>query len=608
MKAVIYNSGLGSRMGALTEHNHKSMVRLDNGETIFTRQLRLLMECGVRDIIVTVGPMKEQLMEAASAPIFSGCNFTFVENPIYQQTNYIYSLYLAREAVRGDDVILLHGDLVFNRGLLEAVLADPRGCLATFNPTLPQPEKDFKVRVKDGFLSEVSVKIFDEDCFAFQPLYKLTSAAMGRWLDAVEAEISAGNDKVYAENAANPIFRELEISLYSYENDFIDEIDTPADYDRVRAAIRPFDYREQRVVCPEEPVEFLLDLLDGWEIKKPFFVVDSAFPYLFWSKAGLEGVFFDEFSPNPVYEDVCKGVAKLKESGCDGIVSIGGGSAIDTAKAIRMFAGMEEPAEGKTYLDMTPAYPNLRHIAIPTTAGTGSESTRFSVIYYQGEKQSLAGDSLLPDLALLAPAALQTLPDRQKKATLMDAVCQCIESLWSVNANAESRGYAMKGLKLLLSHMGGYLDGEPESAAPISLGANLGGKAINITQTTAAHAMSYKITSLYKVPHGQAVALCLPGCWRLLWERQAETTLPGGPEALGKVFGDIASLFGMSDGGAALSAFEALYASLELEDPRLDSEESMELLIHSVNPVRLKNFPLPLTEKDFEDLYREILA
>ncbi|MBE6886654.1 MAG: hypothetical protein E7486_06875, partial [Ruminococcaceae bacterium] len=110
MKAVIYNSGLGSRMGALTEHNHKSMVRLDNGETIFTRQLRLLMECGVRDIIVTVGPMKEQLMEAASAPIFSGCNFTFVENPIYQQTNYIYSLYLAREAVQGDDVILLHGD------------------------------------------------------------------------------------------------------------------------------------------------------------------------------------------------------------------------------------------------------------------------------------------------------------------------------------------------------------------------------------------------------------------------------------------------------------------------------------------------------------------
>ena len=89
MKAVIFNSGYGKRMGEFTKTHHKSQAPLKNGETIYERQLRLLSECGITDFVVTTGPFKEQLMEASEKPQFSHLNFVFVENPIFDKTNYI---------------------------------------------------------------------------------------------------------------------------------------------------------------------------------------------------------------------------------------------------------------------------------------------------------------------------------------------------------------------------------------------------------------------------------------------------------------------------------------------------------------------------------------
>ena len=158
MKAVIFNSGLGKRMGALTEDKHKSMVRLQNDEAIFERQLRLLHECGITEFVVTVGPFKEQLIEASQAPHLRGCRFTFVENPIYDKTNYIYSMYLSREYLTGD-LLLLHGDLVFNKRLAWEILHSDIPSLGCVNRDKPLPEKDFKARVVDGRIHEVSIHI-----------------------------------------------------------------------------------------------------------------------------------------------------------------------------------------------------------------------------------------------------------------------------------------------------------------------------------------------------------------------------------------------------------------------------------------------------------------
>ena len=88
MKAIIYNSGLVKRMGDLTKDRPKSMVELKNGETIFERQLRLLRECGIKDIVVTTGPFKEKIEAVTKEPQFADMKFTLVENPVYDKTNY----------------------------------------------------------------------------------------------------------------------------------------------------------------------------------------------------------------------------------------------------------------------------------------------------------------------------------------------------------------------------------------------------------------------------------------------------------------------------------------------------------------------------------------
>ena len=242
MKAVIFNSGLGFRMGDLTKKHHKSMTPLKDGETIFHRQIRLLSAEGIRDFIITTGPFEEQLK--AEAADFPQLNFTFVPNPIYDRTNYIYSMYLAREHMQ-DDLVFLHGDLVFNRKLAHDVLACADANTGTVNFAKALPEKDFKARVVDGKILEVSIHIFDENCFAFQPFYKMDKATAAAWIAKVEQFIEKGEDKCYAENALNEIFAQLNVRAFSYEGYYIDEIDNMDDYARVTEEILPFDQAEQ---------------------------------------------------------------------------------------------------------------------------------------------------------------------------------------------------------------------------------------------------------------------------------------------------------------------------------------------------------------------------
>ena len=244
MKAIIFNSGYGNRMGEFTKHNHKSMARLKNGETIFHRQLRILSAEGVKDFIITTGPYEDQLKAVAAD--FPELNFTFVRNEIFDQTNYIYSMYLARDFI-DDDMIFMHGDLVFNRKLVHDVLNSGIASTATVNFTKALPEKDFKGRVKDGKILEVSIKIFDEDCFAFQPFYKLDKATASAWVGKVVEFIHKGETKCYAENALNEIFPALNVRAFSYENYYIDEIDNLQDYDRVTAEILPYDEADSKI-------------------------------------------------------------------------------------------------------------------------------------------------------------------------------------------------------------------------------------------------------------------------------------------------------------------------------------------------------------------------
>ncbi len=237
MKAIIFNSGIGKRMGEFTKKHHKSMAILKNGETIFERQIRILSECGISEFVVTTGPFKEQLIEVTKK--FQNLKFNFVQNDLYDSTNYIYSMYLARKKF-DDDFLLLHGDLVFNKDLVEEMIGEKNStCL--INENKPLPEKDFKGRIKNGKLKEVSINIFDQDCYAFQPLYKLNKSDLLAWSNAVEKFVEEGNRGVYAENALNTILNDINIYAKSYSNHYIDEIDNLEDYNRVINEIEEFE-------------------------------------------------------------------------------------------------------------------------------------------------------------------------------------------------------------------------------------------------------------------------------------------------------------------------------------------------------------------------------
>lgn len=352
--------------------------------------------------------------------------------------------------------------------------------------------------------------------------------------------------------------------------------------------------------------------------EKLFLVVDSSYPFLnikntIEALPVKEMVMFSDFTPNPLYEQVCNGIELLKSSHCDTILAVGGGSAIDVAKCIKLAVLAKEgnaaiiPPLVSQRLSVDGA--RIPFIAIPTTAGTGSESTHNAVMYYEGVKQTITNDGILPDYAVLEPSVLKTLPLYQKKCTMMDALCQGIESWWSVNSTEKSYEYSRKAVELIMANWRKYIfDNDDEAAAQIMLAANYGGRAINITQTTAAHAFSYKITSLYKLPHGHAVAVCLPEIWEYMLDNMDMCIDPRGQKYLYNIFNDIAHSMGCDNPKYAIAAFREKMTEMEMKNPMAGNrEDEIGVLSNSVNPVRLKNNPVRLGELAIKDIYATII-
>ena len=362
-------------------------------------------------------------------------------------------------------------------------------------------------------------------------------------------------------------------------------------------------------------ISHLREALEG--ATKVFLVCDSSFPFLnikeYIENMGVPHVMFSDFTPNPVYEDVCKGIDLFQITKCDCILAVGGGSAIDVAKCIKLAVLAEEgnaaiiPPLVSQRLPIDGA--KIPFVAIPTTAGTGSESTHNAVMYYEGVKQTVTNDGVLPDYAILEPTVLKTLPLYQKKCTMMDALCQGIESWWSVNSTEESYEYSRKTIELIMANWRKYVfENDDEAAAQIMLAANYGGRAINITQTTAAHAFSYKITSLYKLPHGHAVAICLPEIWEYMLANMDKCIDERGEEYLAGIFNKIANAMGSETPNNAIDEFRGLMREMELANPVSDNkDEDLKLLSSSVNPVRLKNNPIELENDVIISIYNTIV-
>lgn len=313
---------------------------------------------------------------------------------------------------------------------------------------------------------------------------------------------------------------------------------------------------------------------------------------------------FMDFEPNPSYDSVVKGVEVFNSNNCDGIIAIGGGSAMDVAKCIKLFAKLDN---SKDYIEQEPVPNDIPLIAMPTTAGSGSEATRYAVIYYRGEKYSVTDSECIPGAVILDSSVLKTLSEYQRKSTMLDALCHAIESFWSVNSNDLSKDYSCQAIRMVLDNLDAYLQNDDKANENMLIASNLAGKAINITATTAGHAMSYKITSLYNVAHGQAVAMCVAEIWKYMLENINDCTDIRGCEYLSETFMELAKIFGCDSRVEAADKFSEIYHSLNMSCPSVKDEE-WNILAGSVNERRLKNNPVNLSQDTLNMLYHRILS
>ncbi len=237
MKAVILNSGTGSRMGSLTDNNPKCMVNLGGEMTILSHQIASLKACGIDEFLITTGPFPGMISEYLSE-MFPDTDICYVESTLYKTTNYIYSMYLADSQLR-DDILLLHGDIVCAEDLYRDVLASDMKDTVIIDSSARLPEKDFKGRISgDGFVSRIGIDLDGSDCRFLLPVYKLSKSFMESWMDEIRLFKERNDLKVYAENALNNLLPEkLRLKPFDKKGRFCMEVDTLEDLETAKRGL-----------------------------------------------------------------------------------------------------------------------------------------------------------------------------------------------------------------------------------------------------------------------------------------------------------------------------------------------------------------------------------
>ena len=239
MKALILNSGMGSRMGVLTSEHPKCMTEISLHETILSRQLKQIADAGIEEVIITTGLFDGILVKYCNS-LALPLHITFVKNPCYKETNYIYSIYCAREYL-DDDIILMHGDLVFENTVIDAVVSSEKSCMVV-SSTLPLSEKDFKAVVQRSIIKKIGIEFFN-DAMSAQPLYKLNKEIWNIWLINIIKYCESGKIKCYAENAFNELAETCIIYPLDVKNQLCSEIDNREDLAVVSQKLQEIENR-----------------------------------------------------------------------------------------------------------------------------------------------------------------------------------------------------------------------------------------------------------------------------------------------------------------------------------------------------------------------------
>ena len=317
---------------------------------------------------------------------------------------------------------------------------------------------------------------------------------------------------------------------------------------------------------------------------------------------GREVRVFAGFRVNPRADDVAEGVRRIEELEDPVIVAVGGGSVLDMAKLVALFR--EQRASVREVLEqglaLRPARCTL--VAIPTTAGTGSEATPFATLYLDGVKHSVAHPSIQPGVALVDAELSSSMSPHLTACTGLDATCQAIESLWACRATAASRALAHRAAELAIAHLEVAVhQPSARSRAALAEAAWLAGQAIAVTRTTACHAMSYPLTIRWGVPHGHAVALTL-GQMIAYNARSGQVQHPGGAAAVRDHVRTICGLIGAEDPALAPVVWSAWLHRLglpaTLSELGVTEAHHRQWIADGVNHERLGNNPRGMGPSD----------
>ena len=304
--------------------------------------------------------------------------------------------------------------------------------------------------------------------------------------------------------------------------------------------------------------------------------------------------------PNPEFTNLKQGLEVTSGHDPDVIIGVGGGSVLDMAKLLavlhdRTSADVDAVTTGPVDLSTR----KVHLILVPTTAGSGAEATHFSVLYRDDVKYSIAGKGLLPDHIVLDPSLVTGGEPEQLAASGLDALCQCIESIWAKGATSQSQESATEGLRVLARSLVSFVRGDGSVAADIQWASHLGGHAINTSKTTAPHALAYFLTVRLGVPHGVAVASTL-GYFIEHHSASAELN-DSSTENFNLALEIIREVLGLENGENAVEHFKALFSELGLDGPRTywpQDNDSINKWLRSANPQRLGNHPLPLGQAE----------
>lgn len=232
MKALILASGAGTRLSPLTDNLPKTLLDI-GGKTILDRQLSALAKRGITSVIITTGPFELTIEEHVR------CNHSldviFVHNPLYASTNYIYSLWLARDLI-DDDILLLHADLLFD-DILVGRLMEATDNRVLVNRNIKPPEKDFKALIENGLVTRIGVDVAGAGAFFCAPMYRLSQDSFRIWLEEIDNFIRNKKVDCYAEEAFNRVSEQIDLKPLYFE-DFCMEIDTLEDLETARDLIK----------------------------------------------------------------------------------------------------------------------------------------------------------------------------------------------------------------------------------------------------------------------------------------------------------------------------------------------------------------------------------